>query len=170
MKVGGATTVSAQQFKAERRAADLQRDEKPKGRKFQIPGNDFSRFLGWDKQGRGEGKNSFSPRGSAVLERSIKGAFQQLGKNAVDRRGKQYEAMGDKIGHTTFKATPQNFGRSAGDSMASVKETMEMGQAGAMKYLELQYKLQFGSRSTGIISNLMKKRSETIKAAIGAIR
>ena len=56
------------------------------------------------------------------------------------------------------------------DGLDSIRGSVELNKASNMYYLEMQYKFMLASRNFGVISNLMKVRSESTKKAINEIK
>ena len=135
---------------------------------FRIPKGDFAHFLGWKgkkPQAAAKGPSGRDTLGRAIqqMKEQVRTEFQKLGKSAVGR-GEAYSKVGKAAGDVVFKgAEPQG-------QMAVVRENMELGQAGNIKYLELQYKFQFGSRSYSVLSNIMRRRNETVRNSLNSSR
>ncbi len=56
------------------------------------------------------------------------------------------------------------------NGLDAMTNSVEMGSAMGMQYLEMQYKFQLASTNYGAISNMMKARYETVKKSLDGVR
>ena len=136
------------------------------GADFTIPKSDFSRFLGYAKESEAEKQNDVS--GPRTLEVALNRAFDELGDKAMVNGNKfrnNYVALAERDNRKTG-----SFAHQARDGMDAMKESVEIGHAANVMYLELQYKFDAAMRSSSTISNLMKVRHEATKKIITEAR
>lgn len=144
-----------------------ERDGTIRGGNFSIPQGDFARFLGWkaptDKEKSGQKKMS----GGRTLEVAIQKQLNELGKGAM-QRGMAYRNQ--YISWGRFSNEPGREKDMIKSGLDAVNESVELGHAMGIRYLEMQYKFQLASKNFGSISNLMKARHESIKKAVNDVR
>lgn len=135
------------------------------GSGFHVPKGDFARFLGYkaptDRENRGD------TSGSRTLEVALQKQFDALGK-ASTKNGHAYNNLWIASGR--YETGPGREREAIAATMDAMNQSVEIGQAMGIRYLEMQYKFQNLSMSFGTISNLMKARNDSVKKAINEVR
>ncbi len=153
--------------KKERSIGLRERDGTIRGGNFSIPQGDFSRFLGWKTPTAEEKSGRKKMSGARTLEVALQKQMNELGKGAM-QRGMAYRNM--YISWGRFSNEPGRQKDLIKSGLDAVNESVELGHAMGIRYLEMQYKFQLASKNFGSISNLMKARHESIKKAINDVR
>lgn len=135
------------------------------GANFTVPKGDFARFLGAKEPTKEELSGNVA--GWRAVEVALHKEFNKLGQ-ATEKNGAAYRNMYVSMGK--YENQPGRTGDMLKDGLDAMRESVEVGQAMGMRYLEMQYKFQNMSTNFGCISNLMKTRSESIKKAMNDIR
>ncbi|MBI5510875.1 MAG: hypothetical protein HY903_19110 [Deltaproteobacteria bacterium] len=135
------------------------------GHGYKVPKGDFSRFLGFKEPTEKEKQGETS--GARTIEVAIQKQFNQLGE-ATTKSGSG--ALNLWVASGRFEQRPGQEKEAIAANMDALKESVEMGHASGMQYLEMQYKFQYLSMSFGTISNLMKARNDSVKKAINEVR
>jgi hypothetical protein len=135
------------------------------GSGFHVPKGDFARFLGYkpptDKEAQGD------VTGGRVLEVALQKQFNEVGQ-ATAKTGHSYNNLWIASGR--YEKVPGQEKAAIAANMDAMNQSLEVGQATNMRYLEMQYKFQYMSRSFGTISNLMKARNDSVKKAINEVK
>ena len=135
------------------------------GKGFSVPKGDFSRFLGMKPPSPAEQGGQVA--GFRAIEVALQKQFNQLGRNSV-KRGADYTNIGGALG--AFDNEPGREMDAAQNGLDAMKNSVEMGHAMGMQYLEMQYKFQLAGTNYGAISNMMKARYETVKKSLDGVR
>ena len=135
------------------------------GSGYHIPKGDFARFLGYKPPTNKENQGDVS--GSRVMEVALQKQFGELGK-ATTKNGSAYLNLWVASGR--YEKGPGQEKSAIAANMDAMNQSLEVGQAMGMQYLEMQYKFQYMSMSFGTVSNLMKARNDSVKKAINEIR
>ena len=155
-----------------------------------IAQGDFGRFLGYTPASDAELSGANPLSGARVVELSLQKSFNEVGENAM-ARGDKYRNHYISWGRYTNQpgrepalirdaadAISQGVERRAdgitrpmgagatGQYMRVLQEYHERSKRDNMRYLEMQYKFLYASKSFGTISNMMKVRHEAILRAI----
>jgi len=136
-----------------------------RGSGFQIPKGDFGTFLGFKKPNERELQGDVS--GSRAIEVAVHKQMNDLGKASM-KNGQAYTNLWIASGR--YEKQPGREGDAIKAGMDSMNESVELGHAMGMRYLEMQYKFQWASMSFGTVSNLMKARNDSVKKAINEVR
>ena len=137
------------------------------GSGFLMPKGDFAAFLGWKPETEAEKSGKKPVSGSRAIEIAIRKQIDTLGKQAT-RNGELYRNM--YISHGRFENEPGRERDLVESGLDSIKESVELGHAMGIRYLEMQYKFQLAFKNFGTISNLMKTRHESVKKSISEVR
>ena len=160
----------------------------------ETPNGDFSRFLGFKPPTAEELAGKGSPSSQRVIELALQRAFNEVGGGAM-KTGML--ARNQYISHGPYENMPGRAQDMVKDGLDSVKEAQQgseplrpgaFGASGAgeymkimqeyhvkssddnMRYLEMQYKFLYASKSHGTISTLMKVRHEATRSAIRDVK
>lgn len=164
--MGNAIPVSQQMPKRERAIGVRGRDGTIYGGNFTIPKGDFTRFLGWKKPTEAEKSGQANMSGARTLEVAIQKKMQNLGKGAM-QRGMGYRNM--YISWGRFTNEPGREKDMIKSGLDAIDQSLEVGHAMGIRYLEMQYKFHLASKNFGAISNLMKCRHDSIKKSINDV-
>ncbi|MEZ0315055.1 MAG: hypothetical protein ACAI38_25065 [Myxococcota bacterium] len=135
------------------------------GKGFSVPKGDFSRFLGMKAPTPQETAGNVA--GFRAIEVALQKQFNQVGRSAV-KNGSKYTSIGGALG--AFDNEPGREFDAAANGLDAMKDSVELGHAMGMQYLEMQYKFQVASTNYGAISNMMKARYETVKKSLDGVR
>lgn len=135
------------------------------GSGYSVPKGDFARFLGMKPPTPQEAGGGVA--GFRAIEVALQKQFNQLGRSAV-KNGSKYRSVGGALG--AFDNEPGREIDAAANGLDAMKDSVEMGHAMGMQYLEMQYKFQLASTNYGAISNMMKARYETVKKSLDGVR
>lgn len=135
------------------------------GSGFSIPKGDFSRFLGMKPPTMAETAGNVS--GFRAIEVALQKNFNTLGRSAV-KNGSKYRSIGGALG--AFENEPGREIDGVKNGLDAMQDSVELGHAMGMQYLEMQYKFGLASNNFGCISNMMKARYETVKKSLDGVR
>jgi hypothetical protein len=165
MEATGFSTSLAKESAKERKAYITTKKGDVVGSGFSVPKGDFARFLGMKAPTPGETAGNVA--GFRAIEVALQKQFNQLGRGAV-KNGSKYRSIGGALG--AFDNEPGREMDAAKNGLDAMKDSVEMGHAMGMQYLEMQYKFQVASTNYGAISNMMKARYETVKKSLDGVR
>jgi hypothetical protein len=135
------------------------------GSGYSVPKGDFARFLGYkpptDKENQGD------VSGNRILEVALQKQFKELGKGTT-KTGSGYLNLWVASGR--HETGPGHEKDAVAANIDAMNQSLEVGQATNMRYLEMQYKFQYMSMSFGTISNLMKARNDSVKKSINEVK
>lgn len=137
------------------------------GSGFLIPKADFAHFLGWKKATKEEESGKKPIDAWRTLELAIQKEMDTVGKSAV-QNGERYRNL--FIAPSKYENAPGREKEMLNEGVDSIQQSVEMGHATSMKYMELQYKFLLASKNFSVISNLMKVRHEAMKKSVSEIR
>ncbi len=162
-----ATTMPLSQLMSERNRAVYIKDKRGDvvGGNYHVPKGDFARFLGFKPETKEEKQGNVE--GWRTVEIAIQKEMNKLGESAM-KNGMAYRNM--YIANGRFDNEPGREKDMIASGLDSINESLEVGHASGIRYLEMQYKFHLASTNFGSISNLMKARSDSIKKTINEIR
>lgn len=158
----------------------------------EIPKGNFAHFMGFKPPSKEELSGKADVQGNRVIELALQRQMQELGegmtKNAssfrnnfisdghlVNRPGREMamfsetnNAIGKGIDFESTPITPGMLGASANPQY--MVEFVEKSRKDSYRYLEAQYRSDWASKSTGMISTMMKARHDAIRKSIGEVR
>jgi hypothetical protein len=132
---------------------------------YSVPKGDFARFLGMRPPTAAETGGAVS--GFRAVEVALQKNFNALGRSAV-KNGSKYRSVPGALG--AFDNEPGREADGVANALDAMKDSVEVGHAMGMQYLEMQYKFEYASRSFGTISNMMKARYESVKKSLDGVR
>ncbi len=135
------------------------------GKGFSVPKGDFSRFLGMKPPSPAEQQGQVA--GFRAIEVALQKQFNQLGRSSV-KKGFGYINIGASM--SAFDNEPGREMDAAANGLDAMRDSVELGHAMGMQYLEMQYKFQLAGTNYGAISNMMKARYETVKKSLDGVR
>ena len=165
MEATGFSTSLAKASAQDRKVYITKKNGDVVGQGVTIPKGDFSRFLGMKPPTAQEAAGNVA--GFRAIEVALQKQFNQLGPNAV-KNGAKYRNIAGSLG--AFDNEPGREFDAAQNGLDAMKNSVEMGHAMGMQYLEMQYKFQLASTNYGAISNMMKARYETVKKSLDGVR
>ena len=117
-------------------------------------------------QGTNQASMGGGPSQAEVKQDSggFRSAMASLGKGALE--GAASAVPGGRAVSDALRSAPNDLGRDQQDQLDRMFEMQEQSQMYNMQYLELQTQLQEDNREFSTLSNLMKVRHDTAKAAI----
>ena len=135
------------------------------GSGYTVPKGDFSRFLGFKPATEKESQGNTS--GGRTLEVAVQKQFNELGKTTTKDSAAYLNLW---IASGRYEKGPGQEKQAVAAGMDAMNQSLEVGHAMGLQYLEMQYKFQYLSMSFGTISNLMKARNDSVKKAINEVK
>lgn len=166
------------------------------GSNFLVPKENFAHFLGWDKETAAEKSGEKKVDSERAIEIAVQAQMEELGDrssqrttmfrnmyiswhNYADKPGRERDLVkdgGDAVSESMeFRESHVPTGAlgsngSTNNYMQVMKDYQKESREDNYRYLEMQYKFEFASKSVGVVSNLIKVRHEAVKRSMQDIK
>ena len=156
-----------------------------------IPKGDFGHFLGWKGASKEELSGEKKPSAGRVIELALRKEINDLGKRAMQNPSHAYFGAGDSrlanlpgrekdvikenLYHLQTGLEKQEGSLQPGNLGAAMTpqymfKFAEQSRRDNYRYLEAQYRADWASKSTTMISTMMKARHESIRKSFNEVK